>query len=178
MTLSPAANIQPMSTPAGWYPNGDDWETYWDGTAWTDQHRPKGPQGPPPPPPSARAVEVAPTEQKPLLEFTSHIQGKNAVVTVWPDRIEWLQPKSVSGGKVTAGILTGGLSMLATGVKGGKTGTEMIPVKSISSVTTKKDGISNTLVSVITSGNTIDFRVSHKEAAELKQVLTRLILAN
>lgn len=165
-----------MSTPAGWYPNGDDWETYWDGTSWTDQHRSKGPQAPPPPPP--RVAETVATEQKPLLEVTSHVQGKNAIVTVWPDRLEWFLPKSVSGGKVTAGILTGGLSVLATGVKGGKTGTEMIPIKSISSVTTKKDGFSNTLVSVITSGNTIDFRVSHKEAAELKQVLTRLILSN
>lgn len=165
-----------MSTPAGWYANGDDYETYWDGTAWTDQHRQKGPQAPPPPPPRSAAGDS--TEQKPLLQFTSHIQGKNAVVSVWPDRLEWLQPRGISGAKVTAGIMTAGLSMLATGVKGGKTGTEMIPVKSISSVTTKKDGFSNTLVSVITSGNTIDFRVSHKEAAELKQVLTRLILSS
>ncbi|WP_407358044.1 DUF2510 domain-containing protein [Microbacterium sp. LTA6] len=166
-----------MSMPAGWYPNGDDWETFWDGTAWTDQHRSKGPQTPPPPAPP-RAVEEVAADQQPLLQFTSHIQGKNAVVTVWPDRVEWLKPRGVSGGKITAGVLTGGLSMLATGVKNGKTGTEMIPIKSISSVTTKKDGFSNTLVSVITTGNTIDFRVSHKEAAELKQVLTQLILSS
>lgn len=25
---------------AGWYANGTDWETYWDGTQWLDQHRP------------------------------------------------------------------------------------------------------------------------------------------
>lgn len=28
------------NAPAGWYPNGPEWETWWDGTAWTDQHRP------------------------------------------------------------------------------------------------------------------------------------------
>jgi hypothetical protein len=115
-------------------------------------------------------------EAQPIYEFTSHIGGKNAKISIFADRVEWLKPRGVSGGKVTAGILTGGLSMLATGVKNGKTATEMIPVKSISSVTTKRDGFSNTLVQVITSGNTVDFRVSHKEAEAVKQVLTQLVV--
>ncbi|QNE48499.1 SHOCT domain-containing protein [Glaciihabitans sp. INWT7] len=34
----------------------------------------------------------------------------------------------------------------------------------------------NTLVSIITSGNTIDFRVSHAEATAVKTVVTDLIL--
>ncbi|TXK17817.1 SHOCT domain-containing protein [Homoserinibacter sp. GY 40078] len=72
--------------------------------------------------------------------------------------------------------MTGGLSLLATGVKNGKSGTEMIPVKNISSVTTRRDGIMNSFVSIITSGNTIDFRVSHGEAATVKTVVTDLIL--
>jgi hypothetical protein len=117
-------------------------------------------------------------EQQPIYEFTSHIEGKNAKVSVYPDRVEWLKPRGVSGGKVTAGILTMGLSTLATGVKNGKSGTEMIPVKSMSSVTTKRDGLMNTLVQVITSGNTIDFRVSHNEAKQVKEVLTQLILGS
>ena len=29
-----------MSAAPGWYPNGDKWETYWDGTQWLDTHRP------------------------------------------------------------------------------------------------------------------------------------------
>ncbi|TFC34997.1 SHOCT domain-containing protein [Cryobacterium sp. TMT2-14] len=68
------------------------------------------------------------------------------------------------------------MSLLATGFKNGKSGTEMIPVKSMSSVTTSRDGILNTKVSVITSGNTVDFRVSHSDAAHVKSVLTQLIL--
>lgn len=112
----------------------------------------------------------------PILTFTSHIDGKNAKVSVFADRIEWIKPRGLSGGKLTAGVLTGGVSLLATGVKNGKTGTEMIPVKSISSVTTARDGMMNTKVSVITSGNTVDFRVSHSEAAQVKQVLTQLIV--
>jgi hypothetical protein len=114
----------------------------------------------------------------PLHVFVSHISGKNATVSIYSDRIEWLQPRGVSGGKLMAGIMTAGLSTLATGLKGGKTGTEFIPIKSISSVTTKRDGLLNTLVQVITSGNTIDFRVSHSEAAQVRQVLQSLILGS
>jgi hypothetical protein len=114
--------------------------------------------------------------EQPLYEFTSHISGKNAKVQIFPDRIEWNLARGVSGGKITAGLMTGGLSLLATGVKNGKAGSEMIPVKSISSVTTKRDGMLNTLVQVVTSGNTIDFRVSHGEAAHIRGVLNDLIL--
>ena len=113
-----------------------------------------------------------------LHEFTSHINGKNAVVSIYPDRIEWVRPRGVSGGKVAAGIMTVGLSMLATGVKDGKSGTEMIPIRSVSSVTTRRDGMMNSFVSVITTGNTVDFRVSHKEAAMVKETLTRLMLGS
>lgn len=111
-----------------------------------------------------------------LYTFTSHILGKNAKVSIYTDRIEWALARGVSGAKVTAGIVTGGLSMLATGVKNGKAGTEMIPIKSISSVTTKRDGLINSYVSVITAGNTIDFRVSHKEAEIVKSTLTQLMI--
>jgi hypothetical protein len=112
----------------------------------------------------------------PIFTFTSHIEGKNAKVSVFQDRIEWVKPRGVSGGKLAAGFMTAGMSLLATGVKSGKSGSEMIPVKSMSSVTTSRDGVMNTKVSVITSGNTIDFRVSHAEAARVKDVLTQLIL--
>lgn len=113
---------------------------------------------------------------QPLYTFTSHILGKNAKVSIYTDRVEWAVARGVSGAKVTAGVMTAGLSMLATGVKNGKAGTEMIPVKSITSVTTKRDGMLNSKVSVITAGNTVDFRVSHAEAQIVKDTLTRLML--
>ena len=84
-------------------------------------------------------------------------------------------PRGASGTKITAGILTAGLSMLVTGAKNGKSGTEMIPIKSVHSIATRRDGMLNSFVSVITTGNTVDFRVSHKEAAVAKETLTRLI---
>lgn len=169
-----------MSMPAGWYPNGDVYETYWDGSAWTDQHRAKNAPPPPAPPaPPAPPIEAEPVavEAGALLAFKSHIGGKNADVQIFPDRIEWKMARGVSGAKVTAGIMTGGLSMLATGVKNRKAGTEMIPMKSITGVTTKRDGMINTIVSVASSSSTIGFRVSHKEAEQIRLLLNRLILA-
>ncbi|GAA2015835.1 DUF2510 domain-containing protein [Microbacterium ulmi] len=31
------------SIPAGWYPDGAEWETFWDGRGWTDRHRMRPP---------------------------------------------------------------------------------------------------------------------------------------
>jgi len=174
---------------AGWYPNGEEWESYWDGAAWTGEHRPIAPSMPAPPaPPSAPAAAVAVAavaepatiaygDDGALLKFKSHIDGKNADVAIYSDRIEWHLARGVSKGKVTAGIMTGGLSMLATGVKNGKSGSQMIPVKGITGVTTKRDGMINTIVSVTSSSSSIGFRVSHKEAEQMRQLLNSLILA-
>lgn len=116
-------------------------------------------------------------ETEVLYDFESHVSGKNARVRFYRDRIEWELKRGVSAAKLTAGVLTAGLSLAATGAKNGKAGTEMIPMKSISSVTTKRDGFRNTLVSVITSGNTIDFRVSHAEAKQVVDLVNRSILS-
>ena len=111
-----------------------------------------------------------------IYSFTSHILGKNARARVYDTHVEWERPRGVSSAKITAGIMTGGLSMLATGVKNGKSGTEMIPIKNISSVITKRDGMMNSIVQFVTSGNTLDMRVSHAEAAKVKDLVQRLML--
>ncbi|WP_153302182.1 DUF2510 domain-containing protein [Microbacterium foliorum] len=172
------------STAPGWYANGDQWETYWDGTQWTGQHRPVAPPAmpAPPAPPSSEASVAEPATATfaadgALMKFKSHINGKNADVAIFSDRIEWLMARGVSGAKVTAGVLTAGLSMFATGVKNGKAGSEMIPMKAISGVTTKRDGMINTVVTVTSSSAAIGFRVSHKEAEQMRQLLNQLILA-
>ena len=110
-----------------------------------------------------------------LFEFTSHVAGKNARVRIFPDRLEWERPRGVSGGKLTAGLLTGGLSLLATGVRDGKHGTETIPVRAISSISTRRDGLLNTIVSVHSPAGAVDFRVSHTEAQTVRDTLNSLI---
>lgn len=175
-----------MSTPAGWYPNGDQWETYWDGSGWTDQHRPVAPAGMPAPP-APPATQVAVQEPEPgsavysddgaLLRFKSHINGKNADVAIYPDRVEWVLARGVSGAKMTAAAFTLGASLAVTGVRSGKAGSEMIPMKSITGVSTKRDGMINTIVTVTSSSAAIGFRVSHKEAEQMRQLLNQLILS-
>lgn len=93
-----------------------------------------------------------------LMEFTSHVAGKNAQVAIYDDRIEW----------TTAGKLT---------ITGRRPSSEMIPVRAITSVTTRKDGLRNHAVSIVTAGNTIDMRVSKAEAEQVKATITRLMLA-
>ncbi|GAA2199049.1 hypothetical protein [Sinomonas flava] len=109
-------------------------------------------------------------ETTPVMEFTSHIEGKNAKVRIYSDRIEWDRDKSRS---VAAAAFTSGMSLLAPRKKAS---TDMIPIKQITGVTTKRDGLVNSKVCVITSGNTIEFRVSHADAAAVKNAISQLII--
>lgn len=174
-----------MSTPAGWYPNGDHWETYWDGEAWTDRHRPRqaATAAPEPATEPATPVDVEPEEdlktgdgrETPLLEFTSHIDGKNAKVAVWADRVEWnWRGRMGAGAKAGLAVMTLGVSYAATGV-GRKQASETIPIKSITSVTTRKGRGLQTVLQVITAGNTIDMRIAHKEADLVRDTLNQLV---
>ena len=108
----------------------------------------------------------------PLLEITSHINGKNAKVRIYSDRIEWERGKQVSSGKIAAGVMTGGLSLLATGVRTRHgAGVEMIPMHQVTSVTQRRDSPLNDVVSVITSGSTIDMRCSRREADQMRALI-------
>ena len=112
---------------------------------------------------------------EPLLTFVSHIDGKNARVFVWPDRVEWDRKGLLStGAKAGMAFMTLGTSYLATGVTR-KQSTELIPVKSITSVTTKRGLGLQTKLTVITSGNTIEMRIAHKEAEQVRTLLMQLV---
>src|SRR5690606_33047557 len=78
----------------------------------------------------------------------------------------------LSGGKLTAGVLTGGASLLVTGVKGGKDEHDMVFLRSVTNVNSRKDGIMYYAVEVQTASggavNTVSFRVSKTEANEFR----------
>jgi hypothetical protein len=120
---------------------------------------------------------TAVADDVPLYQVVSHIEGKNAVVKLWPDRIEWERGRGVSSGKITAGVLTAGLSLLATGVKGGKDAYEMLPISQITSVANRKDGLLYHLVEVQTAGGTVGFRVNRDDAAAFRQAILNLMQA-
>jgi hypothetical protein len=67
--------------------------------------------------------------------------------------------------------------MIATGVKSKKqAGSEIVPVKAITSVNTKRDGFVNTIVHVTVPGNKFGFRVGHDLAKKVEALLTQLML--
>ena len=91
-------------------------------------------------------------------QVTSHDEGRNALVTLYPDRIERVKAKAF-----------GSLSRAHQD-------TEVIPIKAISSVQAKKEGF-RTNVTVFASGNTVEFRIAHQEAQQFKNTVLQLILA-
>ncbi len=110
--------------------------------------------------------------QQPILELTSHVQGKNAQVFVFPDRLEWVQ-KGSAAARWTAATVTLGASLLA----GKKEAREVIPVRMITNVSAKRDGLRNSAVTVTSAGGSVDFRVSHSEAQQLQSTLLHLMMA-
>lgn len=95
-------------------------------------------------------------ETTPVLEFKGFIDKKKVEAQIYADRIEWKGKELLSFGKHQ---------------------TEMIPIRNISSVTTDRRMLL-TAVRIFTSGNTIDFEVSHKEAAGIVEVIKRLMLGD
>lgn len=100
----------------------------------------------------------------PLYEVMTKGEGKNARVTLWPDRLEWERGRGISSGKIWAGIMTAGLSLAVTGVRGNKDAYETLPLSAIASVSLRK-GDGGQVVSVSTAGGDIDFLVSRQNAA-------------
>jgi hypothetical protein len=119
--------------------------------------------------------EWVPAALTPLYELESHIAGKNARVRLWPDRLEWERPRGLSAGKITTGVFTGGLSLAATGFKGGKDEHDMVLLKHVTNVSDHRDGMLFHKIEVQTSSgaavNTISFRVRHDDAPAFRQAI-------
>jgi hypothetical protein len=89
----------------------------------------------------------------PISEFTSHIDGRNATVSIYPDRIEWRKRSLVGRGD-----------------------TNMIPVRQIQGVTTQRSGLLYTLVRAKAGSDTIGFRVGKAQAAAIRATIADLIV--
>lgn len=107
-------------------------------------------------------------DQTPIYEIMASNEGKNARVCLWPDRLEWEKARGISGAKVIAGLATGGVSLVATGIRGGKDAFDMLPLSAITSLSLRKDGMNHQMVVVQTAGGVIEFRVSRANAADFR----------
>ena len=83
---------------------------------------------------------------EPLMEFTSHIEGRNAKVAIYDDRIEWGRQRITLSGR--------------------RLDTNMVPVRQIQGVTTHRAGMLYTVVKVATAADTIEFRVPFHRTSE------------
>lgn len=145
MTQSPAP---------GWYPDGSGATRWWDGSAWTEHVQPAADQQPAAP--AAPEPEPAPAlPEGALMQAKSHIAGKNALVTVYPDRIEWERT---------------GLMVLGHGAS------EVIPIRAITSVSAKRGGALLTGVVLNTAGGKIEVRLGNKDVDRFKQTVTDLVI--
>ncbi len=114
----------------------------------------------------ARAVQEQRAAQKQaewersgiLFQGKSHEEGRNSTVTLHEDRIERVKERSVAS------------------ISRARQDTEVTPLRSVSSVQAKKDGLMWTKVTVFASGNNIDFRFGHDEAQQFKDAIQRLLL--
>ncbi len=90
------------------------------------------------------------------MEFTSHIEGRNAKVAIYEDRIEWGRQRiSLSGKRLE---------------------TNMVPIRQIQGVTTHRGGMLYTVVKVATAGDTVEVRVTKPQAEQIKATITHLML--
>jgi hypothetical protein len=109
---------------------------------------------------------------EPLMQFTSHVAGRNAKVAIYPDRIEWSRTGLKVPGGATGAVLTGGLTLLATSAR---KDTNIIPIRQIQGITTHKAGLSYTTVRVATAGDVTEFRVTKRESEQVKATLLQLM---
>lgn len=104
---------------------------------------------------------------QPVLQFKSHIEGKNADVAIYPDRVEWSRKGLMgAGSKAALGFMTMGASLLATGIRRSEDG-EIIPIASITHIAKKRGKGLNTVVVLTTSGGDLAMRVAHSDADQV-----------
>ncbi|MDR2930626.1 MAG: SHOCT domain-containing protein [Propionibacteriaceae bacterium] len=115
--------------------------------------------------------------REPIMRLASHIKGKNAVVYLWPDHIEW-ELERMGGMNKAAAVATFGASMLVTGRTGKKTN-ETLLLKHVTNVSSHKDGLIYYAVEVAFSAginqSTVSFRVTRDQADVFRDAILQAI---
>jgi hypothetical protein len=92
----------------------------------------------------------------PLMTFKSHIEGRNADVAIYPDRIEWQRNSFIPGRRDSS----------------------MLLIRQVQAVTTHKGGLTYTTVRVAAGASITEFRVTKAQASEVKELIMRLALGS
>jgi hypothetical protein len=109
---------------------------------------------------------------EPTLEFASLIDGKDATVRVFEDRVEWSKPM-LSAAKVATAVYSFGLTAATEGVQSTKhEKVKSIPMRSIRSVTSKQVTTVRYKVTVIkSSGTRLELRCIRQDAEEFVRLV-------
>lgn len=107
----------------------------------------------------------------PVYSFTSHIDGRNARVNVYPTHIEWAKPQTGVVGLVLLGLLalcTCGLSLIAKAARPRlRPETASILLRTVTGVSTNGDGM-HTAVTITAPGIVIVGRMGADQAEAVK----------
>ena len=154
--------------PPGWYDDGSGRKRWWDGRKWTVLRQ------------LAKSEPDAPSGEPPLFSYSGKsTEGAPLEVFVYDDRIEWVEKAGVSGAKVAAGILTGGISLLATGTGKGSyshasSDLSVLRFDSVTGVSSKRQGFQ---VAVQVSSPSLSFTLlmgrgeAHQFARQLEETI-------
>lgn len=152
---------------AGWYDDGSGKQRWWDGNQWADRFQDGGQDA----------------LGNPVLSFVSQIEGKDSVVSVFSDRMEWAKKSGgVSAGKITAGIFTGGLSLAATGFGKGSYGAKkttdlsILHLSAVTGIASVRDG-KRVIVTVSTPSMALPLSLPKREAEQVAKTLNQLVSA-
>jgi|GEM_PF-1515487 len=108
--------------------------------------------------------------EEPLLQLRVRINDNPGRLWVFPDRIEYDAKGATSKGKVALGVMTGGVSMLATGVRGRGDRT-VISLREVNSISRKRESMNRDIVTVLTAGNSFAISCTKSEAEKLQAIL-------
>lgn len=111
----------------------------------------------------------------PLMQLTSKIAGKNSTVRLFPGRVGWERAGMGAGAKGLVGTATPGVAPISTGVAP-KLESEMAPLRSVSHVASKRDGLSNTKATLSTACGDVGLRCSLADAKAFVSPFNTLVL--
>lgn len=122
------------------------------------------------------------SQPEPLAAFTSHIAGRNARISIWPDRVELVRPGRTAVANtllVVLAVCTLGLALLAPSCRPrfADQDSQMVPIRSIQSVSSHRETV-HSVVTLAAGHTNIEVRVSKSEAEQIESLVRKLMLGN
>lgn len=110
----------------------------------------------------------------PLASFYSRVDGRNADVRIYRDRVETATRKLPLWWKIV--LLCCGIGFFMPSVYINRVHYEVIPLQRVTSVTVRRDTFFFSIVVIVSAGNTIELRTFTDSAHRAAHVIQNLIV--